>query len=146
MISVRRPPEKRSPADVQQSLHSAAVGGSETTVLVVEDDVSLRLLCRVNLELEGYRVLEAATLREARDALAGEPVDVVLLDVHVAGQSGLDLLYELDAEEDRPGLALFTGESRIDAAVRDRVDAVIAKPFTLDDLSGTVARLATRVA
>jgi DNA-binding NtrC family response regulator len=122
------------------------VGGSETTVLVVEDDVSLRLLCRVNLELEGYRVLEAATLALARDLLASEPIDVVLLDVHVSRESGLELLYELDAEEERPALALFTGDSRIDAAVHDRVDGVIAKPFTLEDLSGTVARLATRVA
>ena len=115
-------------------------------MLVVEDDVSLRLLCRVNLELEGYRVLEAATLPVARDLLASEPVDVVLLDVHVSGESGLDLLYELDAEDERPALALFTGESRIDPSVHDRVDGLIAKPFTLEDLSGTVARLATRVA
>ena len=33
-----------------------------TTVLVVEDDASLRLLCRLNLELERYRVLEAGTV------------------------------------------------------------------------------------
>jgi len=91
-------------------------------------------------------VVEAATLKAARDAFAAERIDVVLLDINVSGESGLDLLYELDAEEERPGLALFTGESRIDSSVRDRVDDVITKPFTLDALSGTVARLATRVA
>jgi DNA-binding NtrC family response regulator len=122
------------------------VGDTETIVLVVEDDSSLRLLCRVNLELEGYRVLEAATLREARDSLAAERIDVVLLDVNVAGESGLDLLYELEGREVRPGLALFTGDSRIDWAVRERVDGVISKPFALEDLVGTVTRLATRVA
>src|SRR3954451_10113874 len=146
MIPGRGQPEKKPFARMRQPLHSAAVGASEMVVLVVEDDVSLRLLCRVNLELEGYRVLEAATLKQARDALASEPVDVVLLDVNVSGESGLDLLYELDAEEERPALALFTGDSTIDGAVHDRVDGVIAKPFTLEDLSGTVARLATRVA
>jgi len=35
------------------------------TVLVVDDDASLRLLCRVNLELDGYRVLEAPDVAEA---------------------------------------------------------------------------------
>jgi DNA-binding response OmpR family regulator len=39
------------------------------TILVLDDEPSLRLLCRVNLELEGYRVLEAATLDEARTAM-----------------------------------------------------------------------------
>ena len=41
-------------------------GGTSRTVLVVDDERSLRLLCRVNLELDGHRVLEAATLAEAR--------------------------------------------------------------------------------
>ena len=46
-------------------------GTAAQTVLVVDDDDSLRLLCRVNLELDGYRVLEAGSLAEAREALAG---------------------------------------------------------------------------
>ena len=52
-------------------------------VLVVDDESALRLLCRVNLELEGHRVLEAATLAEARELLAAELPDVMLLDVHL---------------------------------------------------------------
>jgi len=59
------------------------MGGVVHTVLVVDDDDSLRLLCRVNLELEGYRVLEAATVKAAVNVLRDEPVDVVLLDVHI---------------------------------------------------------------
>jgi DNA-binding NtrC family response regulator len=41
-------------------------------VLVVDDDASLRLLCRVNLELDGFDVREAATLDEARAAAPGK--------------------------------------------------------------------------
>jgi len=40
-------------------------GGTHATVLVLDDDESLRFLCRVNLELDGYRVLEGASLAEA---------------------------------------------------------------------------------
>ena len=69
--------------------------GSNGTVLVVDDSDSMRLLCRVNLELEGYRVLEAATLADAEGHLADEPVHVVLLDVHVGEENGYDLLERL---------------------------------------------------
>ena len=108
------------------------------TVLVVDDEPSIRLLCRVNLELEGYRVVEAGSLAEARRALAAEPVSVVLLDVNLSGEDGRDLLDDLG---DRPA-ALLTGDSSLDGATQARVGAVLPKPFELDDLVETVRRLA----
>ena len=59
-----------------------------TTVLVVEDDAALRMLCRINLDLEGYRVLEAETMDRAAELVSSEPVDVVLLDLHVGERHG----------------------------------------------------------
>jgi DNA-binding response OmpR family regulator len=112
------------------------------TVLVVEDEPSIRLLCRVNLELEGYRLLEAATLDEARRALAAEHVDVVLLDVHLAGEDGRVLLRELAERDPVPPVAMLTGTSELDDDVRRSVDAVLPKPFTLEQLIETVRRLA----
>jgi DNA-binding NtrC family response regulator len=108
-------------------------------VLVVDDEPSIRLLCRVNLELGGYEVREAATLDEARQALL-DPVDVVLLDMHVGRERGDDLLEELL----RRGIpvALVTGSTDIDALAGRGADAVLAKPFTIDDLEATVGRLA----
>ena len=64
-------------------------GAAAHTVLVVDDDDSLRMLCRVNLELEGYRVLEAGTTEAAAETLASEPVNAVLLDVHVGEADGV---------------------------------------------------------
>lgn len=107
--------------------------------MVVDDDASLRLLCRINLELDGYRVVEAASLAEARGALATEPVAAVLLDVHLPDGDGRDLLGTLGAE--RPPVAFFTGSVAIDPALRATVDDVLPKPFTLDELAATVARL-----
>ena len=54
-------------------------------MLVVEDDASLRLLARVNLELEQFSVREAGTLEEARAAVAAERPAMVFLDVHLHG-------------------------------------------------------------
>jgi DNA-binding NtrC family response regulator len=111
-----------------------------TTVLVVDDDASIRLLCRVNLELDGYRVLEAGTLSEARGVLADEQVALVLLDVHIAGRDGRELLSELRAERPEIAVVLLTGSVDADAA-RDRADAVIPKPFPPDRLTTVAAEL-----
>jgi DNA-binding NtrC family response regulator len=144
MIAVRQPPAGIFFATAEP-LHSPPLGHVRGTVLVVDDDASLRFLCRVNLELEGYRVLEAATVAEGRAALAREPVAALLLDLHVGGDSGLALLDDLDARSGtRPGVAFFTGAAAIDDAVRARGDAVISKPFSLEDLAQTVERLVIR--
>jgi DNA-binding response OmpR family regulator len=112
--------------------------GQASTVLVVEDDESLRMLCRVNLELEGYRVLEAPTIEIAQNVLRGEPVDVVLLDVHVGSGDGFEVLDDVRNEK----VALFTGSFHVDEQRAATVDAVLRKPFTLVELSETVGRLA----
>jgi DNA-binding response OmpR family regulator len=114
------------------------MGGAGHTVLVVDDDDSLRMLCRVNLELEGYRVLEAPTVEIAQELLRQEGVDVVLLDVHVGAGDGLKVLGEIGSER----VALFTGSFEVDEQRSAQVDAVLRKPFTLTDLSETVGRLA----
>ena len=117
--------------------------GSGQRVLVVDDDRSLRLLCRVNLELDGFAVTEAATLGDARAALAEGGVDVVLLDVHVGSESGLGLLDELKGTAGTPPVALLTGESGVPADARARADAVLSKPFEIRELTETAKRLAT---
>jgi DNA-binding response OmpR family regulator len=116
--------------------------GGADCVLVVDDEASIRLLCRVNLELEGYRVLEAGRLAGAREALRTEPVGVVLLDVHIGPDDGRELLAEL--REERPGVrvAFFSGTTEVEAIEGLAPDGIIPKPFTLEELTETVARLA----
>jgi DNA-binding NtrC family response regulator len=115
-----------------------------TVVLVVDDAPAMRLLCRVNLELEGYRVLEAGTLAAARALIESEPVAVVLLDLHIGNERGDALLAELRLREPRIPVAVVTGSAELDADERRiEADAVLAKPFTIDALIDTVRALAT---
>jgi DNA-binding response OmpR family regulator len=118
------------------------MGGRGTTVLVVEDEPSIRLLCRVNLELEGHRALEAGSLGDARRELEANDVDVVLLDRHVGSEDGYDLLRELRDGESGIRIALFTGSVEISSEDRKIADAVLAKPFAIDELLSTVQGLA----
>lgn len=116
--------------------------GDNETVLVVDDEASIRLLCRVNLELDGYRVLEAESLDAARTAFAAQRVDVVLLDVHVGAEDGRTFLEEIRAGGSGAAVALFTGSADPAAIASAGADAVIPKPFLLEELVGTVRRLA----
>jgi DNA-binding NtrC family response regulator len=118
--------------------HAAAA-----TVLVVEDDASLRLLCRLNLELEHYRVFEAGTVGRAAELLAQEPIDVVLLDLHVAGRHGTELLPVIREERPQASVCLLSGTSETDPPMEEGVDAFVRKPFEIEHLSETVRRLSS---
>jgi DNA-binding NtrC family response regulator len=115
------------------------VVGGTTTVLVVDDDPSLRLLCRVNLELEGYGVVEAGSIGEAERALDNGGVDVVLLDVHLGNEQGMALVPKIEERGLSSSLALLTGSPG--SQLPDDAE-VIPKPFAIDQLTGTVRRLA----
>jgi DNA-binding response OmpR family regulator len=117
-------------------------GGSHRTVLVVEDEPALRLLCRVNLELDGFAVLEAATLDEARSRLDNSPVDVVLLDLHLGRELGDTLLGELRGRTPRVPVALVSGTAELPSAESAGADAVLSKPFRIEELLATVRALA----
>jgi two-component system KDP operon response regulator KdpE len=108
-------------------------------ILVVEDDASLRLLCRFNLELDGFRVVEAATLDAARDAVGAERPALVVLDLRLGtGESG-ELLDELRATA--IPVVLLSGVADLES-YRERADDVLAKPFAPADLSAVARRLA----
>lgn len=113
-------------------------------VLVVDDEPSIRLLCRINLELEGFDVVEAGTLAEARAAVASRDLSVVLLDLRIGNETGGDLLQELHARTPPVPVAFVTGSAEIVPRVDGVADAYLRKPFTIDDLLSTVRRLAGR--
>jgi DNA-binding NtrC family response regulator len=118
-------------------------GEAAATVLVVEDDASLRLLCRLNLELEGHRVFEAGTIDRAAELVAREQIDVVLLDLHVAGRHGTELLPLIRQEQPGAGICLLSGTSETDPPIEEGVHAFIRKPFDIEHLNSTVRQLST---
>jgi DNA-binding NtrC family response regulator len=111
-------------------------------VLVVDDDPSIRLLCRINLEFDGWTVREAANLTEAREHLADGAVRVVLLDVHVGAESGVAFLHEIRERHPGTRVAMLTGSVGGPTLDGTAPDEIIAKPFAIDDLSSTVQKLA----
>jgi DNA-binding response OmpR family regulator len=112
------------------------------TILIVDDDASLRLLCRVNLEFEGYNVLEAPSAAAAEDLAAADPIDLFLLDVHIGADDGLALMRSLRAREHDAPVVLFTGSATLDSVTVAEADGVVPKPFRLEQLLDVVRELA----
>jgi DNA-binding response OmpR family regulator len=111
-------------------------------ILVVDDEPSIRLLCRVNFELEGHEVLEAHSLASARATLEEQEVDVVVLDVHLRGERSDELVAECRARRPPIPVVLVTGSVDITDPGMSDADAVLPKPFELDQLLSTVRGLA----
>ena len=112
-------------------------------MLIVDDEPAIRFLYRVNLELDGYRVVEAGTLGDARTLLESEPVALVLLDLHIGLERGDTLLDEIRGREPRIAVLVVTGSGDLEPGESGTgPDAVLAKPFTIDELRSTVRVLA----
>jgi DNA-binding NtrC family response regulator len=111
--------------------------GEDPLILVVEDDPSLRLLCRVNLELEQYEVSEAATIEEARELVAARRPALVFLDVHL-GEAASDVLLDELRLAGIP-VVLVSGTAEIEHYV-DRATEVLGKPFEPEALVDAAKR------
>jgi PAS domain S-box-containing protein len=126
----------------RQSRPPAAEKGTET-ILIVEDERSLRNLCRRILQTAGYTVLEAGTGAEALLVLEkySEPVHLMLTDVVMPGMSGRELAQRL--ADVRPEMkVLYTSGYTDDAMLRhgalDDPTRFVAKPYTAEDLKRKV--------
>jgi DNA-binding response OmpR family regulator len=122
-----------------------------TTVLVIDDEAPIRLLCRVNLEAEGMRVLEAADGPSGLDAARGGVPDVILLDVMMPGLNGWQVAEELLDDERTQEIPIVFLTAR--AELRDRARGLdvggldyVTKPFNPIDLASLVRDVLDRVA
>lgn len=109
----------------------AASEESAANILVVDDDTRLRELLRRFLSDQGYLVIEAADAVEARARLAAFDVDLIVLDIMMPGETGLELTQALRLEKQVPILlltAMDEVESRI-AGFESGADDYLSKPF-----------------
>ncbi len=107
------------------------------TVLIVDDERNIRRSLRMILSREGFTLLEATSLADAREALGREEMDAVLLDVRLPDGNGLDLLSELrvtPATRELPVIVISGHASLEDAAqaVRSGATDFFQKPLDRD--------------
>ena len=98
-------------------------------VLIVDDDAATRMLCSVNLQLEGLRVLEAADGRHGLARAQDEQPDLVLTDVMMPGLDGFELAEAL-RRDNRTSLIplIFLSKPFDPLALASLVAGVLARP------------------
>ena len=117
------------------------------TVLVVDDDADIVTFLKINLELDGHRVLTARDGEEALERVRSEPPDVMVLDIMMPGVDGWTVLERVKAETDLdvstiPVLivtALDARQHRIRGGIEGAI-RYVTKPFELGELRDEVKR------
>lgn len=114
------------------------------TILVVDDEETLRSLLQTLLERDGYRTFGASSVAEARETLSEQSVDVVVSDIKMPGESGYDLLRFVRETLPEIGVILMTGYGDL-FSVRDAMlqgaDEYVTKPFKGAEISLLVDRV-----
>jgi PAS domain S-box-containing protein len=114
------------------------------TVLHVDDDPDILAVTASALQGAAH-IIAAKSLTEARAALASRRPDLVILDLGLPDGSGLELLADLDDGDGPPVPAIVYSAQDMDAALGDKVEAVLVKSRTsLANLARTVRRLTSK--
>src|SRR4029450_2544065 len=106
-------------------------------VLIVDDDPAPGFGMKRALEKEGYSIVEAESVSAAEKAVEDHSPDVVLLDVRLATESGLDYLPNLVSKEHPPIVIVVTphgSERTAVQAIKLGAYDYLAKPFEVDEL------------
>ncbi len=111
------------------------------TILVADDERSMREMLTIVLQRDGYRVLLADRGRAALDLLSQEPVDLLISDIRMPDMSGVDVLRKAkEVDPDLIGImitAFASTESAVEA-LRLGAHDYLTKPFAVDELKAKV--------
>ncbi len=116
------------------------------TILVVEDEETLRDELSYQLEQEGYRVVRAADGGEALESFRRSKPDLILLDLMLPVMSGVEVTRVVRRELDVPILILTARDGEVDKVVGLELgaDDYVTKPFSLRELQARIRGLLRR--
>ena len=113
------------------------------TILVVDDEKAHRLMLRAHLEDAGFTVLDAADGEKALEAVSGQPVDLVLMDVVMPRLDGMAALGKIKALRPELPVMMMTAYGSIESAVaalQAGAEDYITKPLDVEEVLIKVSR------
>lgn len=117
-------------------------------ILVVEDETAIRRFIKINLERQGFEVLDVESGEEGLDAFANFNQDIALLDVMLPGISGLEVAKRIRELDNNVGIIMLTAKSQdVDKilGLESGADDYMTKPFNPTELILRIKSLARRV-
>jgi two-component system, OmpR family, response regulator RegX3 len=116
------------------------------TILIVEDEPTLRETLAEALEADGFAVVQAADGRAALERFRAEQPDLVLLDLMLPELSGLEVTRHIRAESSVPIVMLTARDAELDKVVGLELgaDDYVTKPFSFRELSARIRAVLRR--
>jgi DNA-binding response OmpR family regulator len=112
-----------------------------TTILIADNDRSIRQYCKEELEHEGFRVVLAQDGVEALKRLVENSIDVVILDAHMPRSSGLETAKRMRQLNPLLPIILFTDDRGFDRHNSPQVDATVIKDADFGELKAIIDRV-----
>jgi two-component system, NtrC family, response regulator AtoC len=119
----------------------------EGTILVVDDDLAVRTTIAVLLRRARYQVLDADGIRPATKLLGEQPIDLVIVDLRLGDENGIDLIRIIKERHPDTEAILLTGYGTIEssvAAMRAGAFDYVTKPFSNDEFLLRVSKALER--
>lgn len=109
-------------------------------VMIVDDDRTMVSLLRILLEMDGFDVVHVANHDEILERMDVEKPDLVLMDVFLANQDGMDLLAQIRQKQNLMDIrvVMTSGMDLADQAINAGADAFLLKPYTPEQLIETI--------
>lgn len=124
------------------------MSATQGSILIVDDEKGQRDILNLILKKEGYQVVDVPGVRDALAQLEKHEFDLIMTDLKMQGQSGLDLLEKVLADDPQQCIIMMTAHGSVDSAVeamRKGAFDYLEKPLERDNLMLTLRRAFERI-
>lgn len=118
-------------------------------ILIIEDDMQITKILKLNLRLSGFESENATTFQEAWNKINTEHFDLLLMDIGLPDGSGLDLCQKVRESGNEVPIVFLsarTDEATVVKGIKNGADDYLRKPFGLEELKARVNKFVKRLA